>query len=240
MPQRKATRGASKAARAWELARSKSAPAKPEGSKRASVYREKPKKAQIDLATAVARSRSASVRTSANPDVLAGLGMAVAFVRVPSKAGDVFVAYGRDGVDGVRLADSEASFVAWHEKRFKTVPIRDAKPPKDVVEKFRRALDGDRSARVALDTSALTDFQRKVLDKASEVPRGQVRTYSWLATAIGRPRSALAVRTTLASNPLPLLIPCHRLVASDDQIGEYVFGPAMKRKLLALEGISRK
>jgi O-6-methylguanine DNA methyltransferase len=196
----------------------------------------KTKKAPIDLATAVARSRSASVLKAANADVLASLGMAVAFVRVPSKIGDVFVAYGRDGVDAVRLAESEASFVKWHEKRYKSTPIREAKPSKDAVDKFRRALDGDRSARVTLDTSTLTDFQRKVLDKTSEIARGQVRTYAWLAGAIGRPRSSLAVRTTLANNPLPLLIPCHRVVASDDQVGEYVFGPAIKRKLLAFEG----
>lgn len=208
-----------------------------EKAKRPPVYREKAKKPPIDLATAVARSRSSSVLKSANPDVLASLGMAIAFVRVPSKIGDVFVAYGRDGADAVRLADSEASFIKWHEKRYKSTPIREAKPPKDVVDKFRRGIDGDRSARVALDTSALTDFQRKVLDKASEIARGQVRTYAWVAAAIGRPRSSLAVRTTLANNPLPLLIPCHRVVAADDQIGEYVFGQAAKRKLLALEGV---
>ena len=206
-------------------------------STRPSVYREKAKKPPIDLATAVARSRSSSVLKSANPDVLASLGMAIAFVRAPSKIGDVFVAYGRDGADAVRLADGEAAFVKWHEKRYKSTPIREPKPPKDVIDKFRRALDGDRSSRVALDMGSLTDFQRKVLDKASEIARGQVRTYAWVATAIGRPRSSLAVRTTLANNPLPLLIPCHRVVAADDQIGEYVFGPAVKRKLLALEGV---
>lgn len=199
----------------------------------------KPKatKGPIDLATAVARSRSANVLKAANAGVLASLGMAIAFVRVQSKIGDVLVAYGRDGIDAVRLAGDEAAFLKWHEKRYKTTPIREAKPSKDIVDKFRRALDGDRSARVALDTSTLTDFQRKVLDKTSEISRGQVRTYAWLASAIGRPRSSLAVRTTLANNPLPLVIPCHRVVAADDQIGEYVFGPAVKKKLLALEGI---
>ena len=195
------------------------------------------KKAPVDLATAVARARSASVLKSATPDVLASLGMAVAFVRVPSKIGDVFVAYGRDGVDCVRLAQGDAAFVKWHERRFKSTPIRDAKPAKALVDKFRRALDGDKGARVALDMGALTDFQRSVLAKATEIPRGQVRTYAWLAAAIGRPRSSLAVRTTLANDPLPLLVPCHRVVAGEGRLGEYVFGAAVKRKLLALEGV---
>ena len=163
--------------------------------------------------------------------------MATAYVRVPTKIGDAFVAYGRDGVDAVRLADGDGAFVKWHEKRFKTPPIRDPKPPADVVDRFKRGLAGDRSARVALDLSGLTEFQRLVLEKTCEIPRGRVRTYAWLAGEVKRPRAALAVRTTLANNPVPLLVPCHRVVAADDAIGEYVFGPAVKKKLLALEGV---
>lgn len=191
----------------------------------------------IDLATAVRQSRAASVPKSANADVLANLGMAIAYVRVPTKIGDAFVSYGRDGVDGVRLVESDAAFVKWHEKRFKAAPIRGTKPPADVVDKFKRGLAGDRGARVALDLGSLTEFQRLVLEKTSEIARGQVRTYAWLANELKRPRSALAVRTTLANNPVPLLVPCHRVVAGDDAIGEYVFGPAIKKKLLALEGV---
>jgi len=211
---------------------SKNGPAKVKPAKAAA------KRGPIDLATAVRESRSASVLKSANADVLASLGMAVAYVRVPTKIGDAFVSYGRDGVDGVRLVESEAAFVKWHEKRFKTAPIRDPRPPADVVDKLKRGLAGDRSARVAVDLGSLTEFQRLVLEKTTEIARGQVRTYAWLANEVKRPRSALAVRTTLANNPVPLLVPCHRVVAGDDAIGEYVFGPAVKKKLLALEGVN--
>ncbi|HET9341907.1 MAG TPA: methylated-DNA--[protein]-cysteine S-methyltransferase [Candidatus Eremiobacteraceae bacterium] len=197
----------------------------------------KAKRGPIDLATAVRESRAASINRSAKPDVLASLGMAIAYVRVPTKIGDAFVAYGRDGVDAVRLVESDAEFVKWHAKRFKTAPIRDPKPPADVVDKLKRGLAGDKSARVAIDLGSLTDFQRLVLDKTREIARGEVRTYAWLATEVKRPRSALAVRTTLANNPVPLLVPCHRVVAGDDAIGEYVFGLSVKKKLLALEGI---
>lgn len=191
----------------------------------------------VDLATAVRESRAASITKSARPDVLASLGMATVYVRVPTKIGDAFVAYGRDGVDAVRLVESDAAFEKWHAKRFKTTPIRDPKPPADVVGKLKRGLAGDRSAHVTLDLGGLTEFQRLVLEKTREIARGQVRTYAWLANEVKRPRSALAVRTTLANNPVPLLVPCHRVVAGDDAIGEYVFGPAVKKKLLALEGI---
>ena len=190
-----------------------------------------------DLATAVRESRAASIARSAKPDVLAALGMATVYVRVATKIGDLFVAYGRDGVDGVRLADTDASFVAWHEKRFGVKPIKDPKPPSDVIERLRRGLAGDRSARTAIDMSGVTEFQRLVLEKTIEIARGQVRTYAWIAQSIGRPRAALAVRTTLTNDPVPLLVPCHRVVASDKEIGEYVFGVATKRKLLKSEGI---
>jgi methylated-DNA-[protein]-cysteine S-methyltransferase len=196
----------------------------------------KARRGPVDLATAVRESRAASINRSARPDVLASLGMATAYVRVPTKIGDAFVAYGREGVNAVRLVESDAAFVKWHAKRFKTTPIRDAKPPADVVEKLKRGLAGDRGARVAIDFGSLTEFQRLVLEKTRDIARGQVRTYAWLANEVKRPRSALAVRTTLANNPVPLLVPCHRVVAGDDAIGEYVFGPAVKKKLLALEG----
>jgi len=197
----------------------------------------KVRRGPVDLATAVRESRAASINRSAKPDVLASLGMATAYVRIPTKIGDAFVAYGRDGVDSVRLVESDAAFVKWHAKRFKTTPIRDPKPPADVVDKLKRGLAGDRGARVTIDLGGLTEFQRLVLEKTRDIARGQVRTYAWLANEVKRPRSALAVRTTLANNPVPLLVPCHRVVAGDDAIGEYVFGPAVKKKLLALEGV---
>jgi len=190
-----------------------------------------------DLATAVREARAASIARSAKPDVLAGLGMATAYVRVSTKIGDVFVTYGRDGVDGVRLAQTDAAFTSWHEKRFGAKPVKDPKPPRDVIERLRRGLAGDRSARVSIDLSGVTEFQRAVLEKTGEISRGQIRTYAWLAQAIGRPRAALAVRTTLTNDPVPLLVPCHRVVAGEKEIGEYVFGVATKRKLLKSEGV---
>jgi O-6-methylguanine DNA methyltransferase len=77
-----------------------------------------------------------------------------------------------------------------------------------------------------------------VLMKALEIPRGEVRTYGWIAREIGRPKAVRAVGTALAKNPIPLFIPCHRVVRSDGSIGQYgCGGPVNKRRLLLHEGV---
>lgn len=72
-----------------------------------------------------------------------------------------------------------------------------------------------------LDLSNLTPFQRKVLEKQNEIPHGKVTTYKKLAELIDRPHSARPVANTLAANPFPLVIPCHRTLKSDWTIGGY-------------------
>src|SRR6185503_2247719 len=83
-----------------------------------------------------------------------------------------------------------------------------------------------------------TDFERDVWHKALEIPRGEVRPYGWVAAEIGNPKAVRAVGTALAHNPIPLFIPCHRVVRSDGYIGRYSLGgPEAKRTALASEGL---
>lgn len=79
-------------------------------------------------------------------------------------------------------------------------------------------------------------FQRKVLLAVSTIPRGEVRTYQSIAKQIGKPKSARAVGRALATNPLPLIIPCHRVICSDGKLGGYQGGLKMKKALLRKEG----
>jgi len=88
---------------------------------------------------------------------------------------------------------------------------------------------------VPVDLSELPEFQRAVLAAAREIPFGEVRPYRWVAKRIGRPRAVRAAGTALADNPVPLLIPCHRVVRSDGSLGGYLFGLSLKDRLLALE-----
>lgn len=88
-----------------------------------------------------------------------------------------------------------------------------------------------------LDFSVCSVFQREVLMEERNIPRGEVRSYSWIARRIGKPCAARAVGSALATNPFPLVIPCHRAVRSDGRIGGFQGGPAMKRDLLEMEGL---
>ncbi|PMR79700.1 methylated-DNA--[protein]-cysteine S-methyltransferase [Halomonas urumqiensis] len=80
-----------------------------------------------------------------------------------------------------------------------------------------------------------SEFQREVWAALLRIPYGQTRTYGELARRLGRDGAARAIGTANGANPLPLLIPCHRVVAADG-LGGYSGGPQLKRKLLALEG----
>jgi O-6-methylguanine DNA methyltransferase len=84
----------------------------------------------------------------------------------------------------------------------------------------------------------LGDFQRRVLLETCEIPPGTVRSYAWLAACLGHPGAARAVGSALARNPLPLVVPCHRVVRADGRVGDYgCGGTAAKLALLAAEGV---
>jgi methylated-DNA-[protein]-cysteine S-methyltransferase len=83
----------------------------------------------------------------------------------------------------------------------------------------------------------LITFQKKVLDFVKKIPKGKVVTYGEVARAIGHPRSARAVGNALHNNPWPIIIPCHRVVKENGEIGGYVDGKNKKLKFLREEGV---
>ena len=110
--------------------------------------------------------------------------------------------------------------------------------PAGLASAIGRRLAGDRRVRIDLDLRGRTDFERDVWGKALEIPRGEVRPYGWIAAEIGRPRAVRAVGTALGHNPVPLIVPCHRVVRSDGMLGQYSLGgPGNKRTILAAEGL---
>ncbi len=80
-----------------------------------------------------------------------------------------------------------------------------------------------------------TDFERKVWTTLKDIPFGETRTYKWLAGRLGRPTATRAVGHALSKNPLPIVLPCHRVIESDGSIGGYSSGVNIKRRLLELE-----
>ena len=108
-----------------------------------------------------------------------------------------------------------------------------------LVERMGRFLAGEQ-VTFSLEVLALENcspFQQRVLLAEFQVPRGWVSTYGLIARHLGVPGGARAVGGALARNPFPIIIPCHRAIASDGTLGGYQGGLAMKRRLLEMEGI---
>ncbi|MGC4064515.1 MAG: methylated-DNA--[protein]-cysteine S-methyltransferase [Polyangiaceae bacterium] len=94
-----------------------------------------------------------------------------------------------------------------------------------------------RSFVVQLDLSSRTGFTKRVLERLRSVPYGVVVTYGELARACGNPHGARAVGTAMRNNPIPIVIPCHRVIAAGGKIGGYSPGLSVKRRLFEVEGI---
>ncbi len=103
-------------------------------------------------------------------------------------------------------------------------------------EELEEYLAGDRTFfTVRVDLSQVPEFDRVALEVASHIPYGEVRTYKWIAEQLGQPQAARAVGGAMAGNPVPLIVPCHRVVRSDGGLGGYSFGLIHKEALLNME-----
>jgi methylated-DNA-[protein]-cysteine S-methyltransferase len=110
-----------------------------------------------------------------------------------------------------------------------------AKPAVRALEKYLRGENVDLST-CPVDLENRSEFERAVLENTRQIPPGSVVTYSELAAKLGNPRAARAVGNALRRNPVPLFVPCHRVVGVAD-LGGYAWGLETKRKLLQREGV---
>jgi O-6-methylguanine DNA methyltransferase len=192
---------------------------------------------ESDIERGLGRLRAAAPAGLAAATLVA-VGLADEYTTMPSPIGPVFVAWNGRGVSTVAQADDAAAF----ESRFRGEmgrPIHraDAVPPR-LERALARRIAGDRRVPIDLDLRSGSEFERAVWSKAQEIPRGEVRPYGWIAAEIGRPKAVRAVGSALGHNPIPLVIPCHRVVRSDGLIGQYSLGGASnKRTMLAAEGL---
>jgi methylated-DNA-[protein]-cysteine S-methyltransferase len=141
--------------------------------------------------------------------------------------GLVRVAYATEGHDAVLalLADKISP-------RILRAPSRLDGAAREIDEYFAR---NRTHFDLPLDLRLTDGFRREVLEHLSEIGYGHRESYAVVAAAIGRPRAVRAVGTACARNPLPLVIPCHRVVRTDGSIGQYVGGVDAKQTLLTLE-----
>ena len=109
----------------------------------------------------------------------------------------------------------------------------------DLAEQFKAYFTGQKvDFPDKLDIQSATPFQRKVWKTTREIPYGQTRSYRWVAVQIGRSKAARAVGQAMRRNPLPFIVPCHRVRARDGGLGGYSGGMEVKRFLLHLENAS--
>ena len=109
------------------------------------------------------------------------------------------------------------------------------------MKQVKEYLEGQRTRfDLALDMSRMSEFQRRVLSIALKIPRGKYLTYGDVAKAIGKPQASRAVGQALGHNPVPIVIPCHRVLGSDGSLHGYSGGGGIQTKawLLQLEGAS--
>jgi len=108
-------------------------------------------------------------------------------------------------------------------------------PNRDAIRQLGEYLGGKRTAfELALDLRG-TDFQRAVWSALLRIPYGETRSYGEIAREIGRPHAVRAVGTANGSNPVALVVPCHRVIAAQGKLGGYGGGVDLKRRLLAME-----
>ena len=170
-------------------------------------------------------------------EVLGGLGLGDRYFPLETPLGRVFVAYNERGISAVRLSATPEEFEECFRVEFGRSVWRLAAPPANLARAVERRLRENTGA-LRFDLRGLSEFERAVLLKALEIPRGEVRPYAWVAREIGHPKAVRAVGTALAHNPVPLLIPCHRVVLSDGRLGRYSLGSdENKRRMLAAEGM---
>jgi AraC family transcriptional regulator of adaptative response/methylated-DNA-[protein]-cysteine methyltransferase len=168
-----------------------------------------------------------------------GKGQQIHYCSFATALGIVLVAATDQGVCAVKLGPDAQKLKRLLADEFSAADIAEATMP-GIEEKVRAFVAGEGSlARVPLDIRG-TVFQRRVWAELRRIPRGETRTYSEIARAIGAPAAVRAVGSACGANPVALVVPCHRAVRTDGGLGGYAWGLPVKKQLLETEKRNRK
>lgn len=153
------------------------------------------------------------------------------------RVGDAWVAFANGRIRMIAEAESIDDVRAAYAKKYGRV-LQPAAIPDALRRQVLAAVQGEGVNSPKVDLDAANDLEHDVLTTLSRIPRGEVRTYAWVARQAGRPRAVRAVASIIARNPVPYIVPCHRVVPSSGGVGNYIFGSATKRALLEREGVN--
>jgi O-6-methylguanine DNA methyltransferase len=149
---------------------------------------------------------------------------------------DVWVAFSERGIRMIHRGSFEDFHAAYTGRCGCT--LKAGTLPEALRKQVHAALQGEGVEKPRVDwTDELSDLERDVLGTLTRIPRGEVRTYEWVARQVGRPKAVRAVGSVCAKNTIPFVVPCHRVVPSTGGVGQYAFGSALKREMLRREGV---
>lgn len=156
---------------------------------------------------------------------------------LPTPVGLMGIAKTEKGLCNVQSRiKSEANYRGYLGKLYSVRPNRNAKKLAGIANQFEKYFNSELKAfSFPLDIVQGTPFQRKVWRQLQTIPYGETRSYSWLAKAMGNPKAHRAVGNANGGNPIPIVIPCHRVILSAGGLGGYTRGPSIKKHLLQLE-----
>ena len=165
-----------------------------------------------------------------------GLGMRLGYTIAKSRLGKVLVAATERGVSAVYLGDEESKLVAELRGEYPRAEIAAASNGFErwVKEVLQRIEGRPPHLELPLDLQA-TAFQRRVWKELQRIPRGGTRTYSQVARSLGQPKAVRAVARACATNPVSVVVPCHRVIREDGALAGYRWGLSRKEQLLASE-----
>jgi len=168
-----------------------------------------------------------------------GAGTTIQFAIVPSPLGKLLVAATQRGLCSVRFGENAAELERDFREEFSAAKIRrDDAALQPFLQPLLASLRGEKvTMDLPLDVRA-TAFQKRVWDALREIPAGEIRSYTEVARAIGDPKAVRAVATACASNPVAVVVPCHRVVRSDGELAGYRWGIERKKKLLQQERVA--
>lgn len=156
---------------------------------------------------------------------------------VDSPLGPLWIAVGPKGVLAIHYgAEPDAHELARIVRTYGPGVLPDTRRTDPIARQLDQYWTGRRRAfDVPVDLSPLTPFQRRILGATRRVAFGEVSTYAKVAAQAGSERASRAAGQALGSNPIPIVVPCHRILASDGSLGGYAGGLEAKRRLLSLE-----
>ncbi|OGL42280.1 MAG: hypothetical protein A3C43_07300 [Candidatus Schekmanbacteria bacterium RIFCSPHIGHO2_02_FULL_38_11] len=151
-----------------------------------------------------------------------------------STIGKIYIKGTEKGICGISISPLHGNPWKVIEKKYETSLL------KNCLKQLKEYFQGKRKTfSISFDFLSGTEFEKKVWDALLEIPYGSTSTYKLIAAKIGKPKACRAVGNAVGKNPIPVIIPCHRVIREDRSLGGFSSGIEIKKKLLRLEDIMK-